>query len=678
MKATIQRIISLLTIVVLIGCLFSACSKEITYTVVFDSMGGSSVESQIVKEGEVITKPNNPQKEGFTFIEWQLDGSTYDFNSAVTKDLILTAYYEIKEGTEIVLVMLDYQNGQAAGIVEIIKGGTMTEPPMPERQGYKFVGWFVDDIKYDFSSKINENITLIAKWNIDKTTTSTTSSNSNNNSAENEEPNNNSTTTITPSFNFSSIVQKYSGTWYLDGYSDVFIKVYETTADTTLQIDAINFALPLQQNLANSPVDAYTIYPYKNFLDMPSQDYWSTGFELLNDSSSWNDSLTKNKLVFGNNCIYINNNKFVKTKGQKDQYYDTCYRDAIGVWYLSNTPNSTLDIHMETDYGLPCGHYFTIIASDFDFATLNTNKSSVVGGWAGRKNNWEQYGISVNNDVLTVTNKNGTRTFYKTKTYQKVSGVSLDTKDVELSIGKTKTLKATVSPSNAYDKSVTWSSSNSSVATVSSSGVVTAKGEGTTTISVKTKDGNYTATCKVTVSVIHVSGISLNKTSLNMTIGGTQQLSATIAPSNAENKAVTWSSNNESVAQVSSNGKITAKSKGTAIITVKSADGGYSATCEVTVSEPKLTVTASIGVGYYMSDSASVRGVFAEVKPSGGSGDYVEYAIKLYYNGTLVAESSKDEVIVTPVKNGTYTAEVYVKDSSGNEATVTKTTTISY
>lgn len=131
-----------------------------------------------------------------------------------------------------------------------------------------------------------------------------------------------------------------------------------------------------------------------------------------------------------------------------------------------------------------------------------------------------------------------------------------------------------------------------------------------------------------------------------MTIGGTQQLSATIAPSNAENKAVTWSSNNESVAQVSSNGKITAKSKGIAIITVKSADRGYSATCEVTVSEPKLTVTASIGVGYYMSDSASVRGVFAEVKPSGGSGDYVEYAIKLYYNGTLVAESSKDEVIL--------------------------------
>ena len=73
-----------------------------------------------------------------------------------------------------------------------------------------------------------------------------------------------------------------------------------------------------------------------------------------------------------------------------------------------------------------------------------------------------------------------------------------------------------------------------------------------------------------------------------------------------------------------------------------------------------------------------VRGVFAEVNPTGGSGTYVEYSIKLYYNGTLIAENNKNELIVTPIKNGTYKAEVYVKDSSGNEASGIKEITISY
>ena len=182
----------------------------------------------------------------------------------------------------------------------------------------------------------------------------------------------------------------------------------------------------------------------------------------------------------------------------------------------------------------------------------------------------------------------------------------------------------------------------------------------------------------MTVSVIHANSVSLNKTSLEMTIGNTYQLSAEITPSNSENKNVSWSSSNESIVQVSSTGNITAKSKGSAVITVKTLDGGYIATCEVVVKEPKLMVSASIGVTYYSSGSVLGRGVFCEVKPSGGSGNYIAYSIKLYYNGTLVEEVSKNKVIVTPFKNGTYTAEVYVKDSSGNEATATKTTTISY
>lgn len=148
--------------------LFSGCGETVTYTVWFDSFGGTAVESQTVKDSECVKKPENPEKEGFTFVEWQLDNSTYDFSTAVTSDITLTAYYTINEGTEIVLITLDYQNGDMSNIVEIKKGNILSEPPVPKKNGYKFVGWYLSDVKFDFSTEINDNITLTAKWEIDK------------------------------------------------------------------------------------------------------------------------------------------------------------------------------------------------------------------------------------------------------------------------------------------------------------------------------------------------------------------------------------------------------------------------------------------------------------------------------------------------------------------------------
>ena len=170
-----------------------------------------------------------------------------------------------------------------------------------------------------------------------------------------------------------------------------------------------------------------------------------------------------------------------------------------------------------------------------------------------------------------------------------VTGVSLNTTSLSLTEGETQTLTATVSPSNATDKSVTWSSNNTSVATVSSTGVVTAKSAGSAIIMVTTKDGSKTATCSVTVKAktVSVTGVSLDYTSLTMTEGETQTLTATISPSNATDKSVTWSSSNTSVATVSSAGVVTAKAAGTVTITVKTNDGNKTATCIVTVQEEK-------------------------------------------------------------------------------------------
>lgn len=160
-----------------------------------------------------------------------------------------------------------------------------------------------------------------------------------------------------------------------------------------------------------------------------------------------------------------------------------------------------------------------------------------------------------------------------------VTKVSINEIATELTVGESYTVIATVEPENATDKTLSWSSSNEAVATVSD-GKVTALSVGDTTITVTA--GGKSATCKITVKakIIEVTDVTLNKTSAVLSIGATEVLTATARPENATEKAVSWKSSNESVAEVT-NGVVLAKSKGTATITATI--GGKSATCKVTV-----------------------------------------------------------------------------------------------
>ena len=167
------------------------------------------------------------------------------------------------------------------------------------------------------------------------------------------------------------------------------------------------------------------------------------------------------------------------------------------------------------------------------------------------------------------------------------TSVALNKTTLTLDTGKTSNLKATVYPSNAANKKCTWSSSNTSVATVDSNGKVTAKQVGTATITVKTANGK-TASCNVTVQAVPTS-VSLNKTSLTLDVSKSYTLAKTVSPSNAVT-SYTWSSSNTRVATVDGNGKVTAKQVGTATITVKTANG-KTATCKVTVNLPAPQIT---------------------------------------------------------------------------------------
>ena len=169
----------------------------------------------------------------------------------------------------------------------------------------------------------------------------------------------------------------------------------------------------------------------------------------------------------------------------------------------------------------------------------------------------------------------------------RVTGVVLNTPELTITgIGNTVQLTATVSPAEATDPSVSWSSSDGTVTTVDSEGLVTAESTGTATITVTTTDGGYAATCDVTVEeeAVPVTGVTLNESASTLTgAGETLQLTATVSPSDATDKSVNWSSSNEAVATVNSSGLVTAGAEGTALITVTTVSGGHNASCAVTV-----------------------------------------------------------------------------------------------
>ena len=166
--------------------------------------------------------------------------------------------------------------------------------------------------------------------------------------------------------------------------------------------------------------------------------------------------------------------------------------------------------------------------------------------------------------------------------------VQLSETNMTLNKGKTATLILTVTPQNFTDE-LAWKSSNTSVATVNDAGVVTAKAVGTVTIRVTV--GNVSASCKVTVKQ-PVTSISLNRSSLTLEGGETSTLTASVYPSNADNKKVEWSSSDEKVATVNQNGLVTAVGKGKATITVTATDGsGVKGTCTVTVTSNNIYVT---------------------------------------------------------------------------------------
>ena len=235
-----------------------------------------------------------------------------------------------------------------------------------------------------------------------------------------------------------------------------------------------------------------------------------------------------------------------------------------------------------------------------------------------------------------------------------VTGITLNKTELTLENGSSESLTATVTPSDASDQGLSWSSSSYSVCTVDQGGKLTAVGNGAAVITVTTYDGAFTAKCNVNVKT-SVKGITLNKSNMNLIKGSTESLIATVTPTGATQKDVLWFSSDPNVCTVDLSGKVTAVNAGTSVVFATTLDGGYTAVCTVTVTVPVTGVTLNKEV--LTLENGTSGSLTATVNPS----DATDQKLSWSSSDVSVCTVSEDGV-VTAIGNGTAVISVTTYD----------------
>ena len=325
--------------------------------------------------------------------------------------------------------------------------------------------------------------------------------------------------------------------------------------------------------------------------------------------------------------------------------------------------------------------------------------------------------IKVNNGYKTVTKKVNV---VAASGVNSVTGVKLNVTSLTINVNGSGSLSAIVSPSDATNKAVTWSSSNESVALVSSKGKVVGVGVGSAVITVTTQDGNKTAMANVTVKRASsssssgssssggsssgssssgsssskyrkVTKVSINSDDFTVKVGNTKSLTYTITPSNATNKKVTWDTSNPSVAKVSTAGKVTGVGAGTAYITIKSVDGASDKVkVVVTKSDPIKATKITLSPSSLTLNVGAKKAVTATVLPSNASIKTVTWVshntsiAKVDSSGNVTGVAAGSTKISAYTTDGTVTASMNVTvkstsssgGSSGGSTNPTTPTTV--
>lgn len=349
-------------------------------------------------------------------------------------------------------------------------------------------------------------------------------------------------------------------------------------------------------------------------------------------------------------------------------FSDTDYKVAAGD-----------DLSLNIDLGVYDECYKNIKYTSTDEEVATVSSDGVVS--AKKKGNTT---IKINNGYKTVTKKVNV---VAGSGINSVTGVKLNVTSLNISVGKNGSLSAIVSPSDATNKAVTWSSSNESVALVSSKGKVVGVGVGSAVITVTTQDGNKTAMANVTVKKASsstssgsssgssssgsssssssskyrkVTKVSINSDDFSIKVGNTKSLTYTITPSNATNKKVSWNTNDPSVAKVSNTGKVTGVGAGTAYITIKSVDGASDKVkVVVTKGNPVTANKITLSPSSITLNVGAKKTVTATVSPSNAS---VKTITWVSHNTNIAKVDSKGNV--TGVGAGSTKVSAYTTDGA--------------
>ena len=244
-----------------------------------------------------------------------------------------------------------------------------------------------------------------------------------------------------------------------------------------------------------------------------------------------------------------------------------------------------------------------------------------------------------------------------------VTGIELDQTSLTMELGDSPfTLGATVSPANATNQTILWSSSDVSIASIVPNGnvcAIGASGVGSATITATTVDGDYSASCVVTVTGVQTTGVTLDKTTLILGPGETYQLTATVQPENASVKTVKWSSSNPDDVAVNEEGLVTALAlNGSSTITATTVYGEHTATCEVTVKYVEVTSVSLDKTSLSLSAGASTT-LTATTLPEEAS------------NPVVVWSSSDDSVVKISSYDGHVATITADADCRGGTAAIT-------